>query len=111
MSATDRLRSERAFHDQQAQERIATFDLRPHELRFSDDAYLDHETWIRPAFERLGEVSGRRVLDYGCGHAMAAVVLARRGARVTALDLSSGYLAEARRRADANGVALELVLA
>jgi SAM-dependent methyltransferase len=111
MSATDRLRSERAFHDQQAQERIATFDLRPNELRFTDDAYLDHETWIRPAFERLGDVSGRRVLDYGCGHAMAAVVLARRGARVTALDLSSGYLAEARRRADANGVALELVLA
>src|SRR5438270_286729 len=33
---------------------------------------------------------------------MAAVVLARRGARVTALDLSPGYLAEAAARARAN---------
>jgi len=106
MPATDRLDSERRFHDSQARQRAAWFARRPEQLRFSDDAYLDHETWIRPAFDRLGEVAGRRVLDYGCGHGMAAVVLARRGARVTAFDLSSGYLAEARARAAANGVAV-----
>src|SRR5919199_1431749 len=78
-------------------------------LRFDDDAYLDHETWIRPALARLGDVRGLRVLDYGCGHGMAAVVLARRGARVTAFDLSPGYLAEARRRARANGVTVDFV--
>jgi SAM-dependent methyltransferase len=111
MNAMDRLTSERAFHDDQAQLRSATFDLRPHDLQFDDDAYLDHESWIRPAFERLSDVSGLRVLDYGCGHAMAAVVLARRGARVTALDLSGGYLAEGRRRAEANGVAIDFVQA
>jgi SAM-dependent methyltransferase len=111
MSATDRLISERHFHDEQARQRTATFDLRPHELRVADDAYLDHETWIRPAFARLGDVAGLRVLDYGCGHAMAAVVLARRGARVTAFDLSTGYLAEARRRARANDVPVQLVQA
>jgi len=44
------------------------------------------------------------VLDYGCGHGMAAVVLARRGARVTAFDLSARYVAEAAARARANGV-------
>ena len=111
MGATDRLISERAFHDQQANLRTATFDLRPHELQFDDDAYLNHETWIRPAVEQLGEVSGLRVLDYGCGHAMAAVVLARRGAHVTAFDLSGAYLVEARRRAEANGVAINFVQA
>jgi SAM-dependent methyltransferase len=42
---------------------------------------------------------------------MAAVVLARRGARVTALDLSFGYLDEARRRAGANGTAVSFVQA
>jgi SAM-dependent methyltransferase len=110
MNAT-RLRSERLFHDQQARQRTPTFELRPHQLRFSDDAYLDHETWIRPAFARLGDVRGMRVLDYGCGHAMASVVLARLGARVIAFDLSSGYLAEAKRRAEANGVSLEFVQA
>jgi SAM-dependent methyltransferase len=110
MNAT-RLQSERLFHDQQARARTASFDLRPHELRFRDDSYLDHENWIRPAFARLGEVQGLRVLDYGCGHAMAAVVLARRGARVAAFDLSSGYLEEARRRAQANRVAVQFVQA
>lgn len=111
MSATDRLQSERAFHDRQARERGATFTERPDALHFDDDAYLDHETWIRPALARLGDVRGLRVLDYGCGHGMAAVVLARRGARVTAFDLSAGYLTEAARRAAANSVRLDLVQA
>jgi SAM-dependent methyltransferase len=111
MSATDRLGSEQAFHDRQAGQRAATFAAGPGQLHFSDDAYLDHETWIRPAFERLGELGGLRVLDYGCGHGMAAVVLARRGARVTAFDLSAGYLDEAQRRARANGVAVDFVRA
>lgn len=111
MSATDRRQNERAFHDRQARQRAAVFARRPHELFFDDDSYLDHETWIRPAFELLGSVRGRRVLDYGCGHGMAAGVLARRGARVTAFDLSSGYLDEARRRAEANGVAIDFIQA
>jgi SAM-dependent methyltransferase len=111
MPATDRLHFERLFHDEQARLRSATFELRPDELRFKDDSYLNHETWIRPAFAQLGDVRGLRVLDYGCGHAMAAVVLARRGAKVTAFDLSSGYLAEAKRRAEANDVAIQFVQA
>lgn len=110
MNAT-RLRSERLFHDQQALERSATFQLRPHELHIDDDSYLKHETWIRPAFSKLGDVRGLRVLDYGCGHAMASVVLARRGARVVAFDLSPGYLEEAKRRAKANGVSPNFVQA
>src|SRR5207249_8210211 len=97
--------------DRQALERALTFAREPDRLRFDDDAYLGHETWIGPAFERLGDVRGLRVLDLGCVHGMAAVVLARRGARVTALDLSLGYLEEARRRARANGVAVAFVKA
>jgi SAM-dependent methyltransferase len=111
MPATDRLQTERIFHDDQARQRTATFELRPDELHFTDDSYLDHETWIRPAFARLRDVRDLRVLDYGCGHAMAAVVLARRGAKVTAFDLSGGYLAEARCRAEANGVTIRFVQA
>jgi SAM-dependent methyltransferase len=76
-------------------------------LRFADDTWLDHETWIRPSIDRLGTVADLPVLDYGCGHGMASVVLARRGARVTAFDLSGRYLAEARRRAAANEVTIE----
>jgi ubiquinone/menaquinone biosynthesis C-methylase UbiE len=108
---SDPVLSERLFHDRQAQARRATFAVRPDSLSVDDTAYLDHETWIRPAMARLGDVSRLRVLDYGCGHGMAAVVLARRAARVTAFDLSAGYLAEASRRAAANGVRLDLVQA
>jgi SAM-dependent methyltransferase len=108
---SDPVLNERLFHDRQAQARRATFAGRPDTLSVDDAAYLDHETWIRPAMARLGDVGGLRVLDYGCGHGMAAVVLARCGARVTAFDLSAGYLSEARRRAAANGVRLDLVQA
>jgi ubiquinone/menaquinone biosynthesis C-methylase UbiE len=110
MSATDRQSSERAFHDLQAGRRAASL-ARPEQLQFTDDTYLDHESWVRPAFDLLGEVRGLDVLDYGCGHGMAAVVLARRGARVTGLDLSAGYVREARARAEANAVAAAFVQA
>jgi SAM-dependent methyltransferase len=110
MIAKDRLSSEQCFHDRQARRRAPSFAV-DSALCFSDDFYLNHETWIRPALSRLGDVAGLPVLDYGCGHGMAAVVLARRGARVTAFDLSPAYLAEAQRRATANDATIEFVQA
>jgi 2-polyprenyl-3-methyl-5-hydroxy-6-metoxy-1,4-benzoquinol methylase len=111
MSQQQRRRSEREYHDRQARQRSNERTRQNESLAFADDTYLDHETWIRPAMDRLGEVRGMRVLDFGCGHGMAAVVLARRGARVTAFDLSAGYLDEARQRATANSVHIDWVLA
>ena len=111
MRTKDRLDYEIAFHDRQAGQRAVTFLNRPHHFQFVDEAYLDHETWIRPAMDQLGDLQGLRVLDFGCGHGMAAVVLARRGARVTAFDLSWGYLSEARQRARANEVDINFVQA
>ena len=109
--ATDRIQSERQFHDEQALRRAGTFRRDPHRLRFTDEQYLDHESWLRPAWAELGSLDGKHVLDYGCGHGMAAVILARHGARVTAFDLSADYIAEARERARTNDVAIEFLQA
>src|SRR5918997_1575499 len=107
----DRLATEQQFHDRQAADRAEAFRAGRADLRFADADYLDHETWVRPAFDRLGDLRGKAVLDYGCGHGMAAVVLARRGADVTAFDLSPGYVREAGERAAANGVAVRCIVA
>ena len=111
MTGTDRRIFEQKFHDQQAAERSESFRSGRADLIFSDEAFLDHETWIRPAFAKLGLLAGKRALDYGCGHGMAAVVLARAGAKVTAFDLSPGYVAEAQKRAVANEVQIECIVA
>lgn len=105
-----RLHAERRFHDGQAAERARTLSAAD-ALRFADADYLDHETWVRPAFARLGPLAGKSALDYGCGHGMAAVVLARAGATVSAFDLSPGYVREAQARAAANGVRVTCVAA
>ena len=55
----------------------------------------------------LGDVSGRDVLELGCGAAHWSIALVARGARVTGIDVSQGQLAHARRSAPA----LPLVLA
>ncbi|MBI3297734.1 MAG: class I SAM-dependent methyltransferase [Elusimicrobia bacterium] len=52
---------------------------------------------------------GAELLDVCCGVGRHALPLAARGLRVTGLDVSRPYLAEARRRARKAGLALELV--
>jgi SAM-dependent methyltransferase len=56
----------------------------------------------------LGSVEGTRVLDLGCGVGRNAVALARRGAKVIAVDPSADALAVARERADEAEVRVEL---
>ena len=55
----------------------------------------------------LGDVSGLRVLDLGCGAGEAAVYFARQGARVTAVDLSQAMLDVTSRVAKRFGVRVE----
>jgi SAM-dependent methyltransferase len=107
----ERLQSEQAFHDAQAAARRDGWQCDPNLFQSTSEHYLDHEPWIRPALMKLGPLADKRVLDFGCGHGMAGVVLAQHGASVTAFDLSSGYVHETAQRAEANGVAIHALVA
>jgi SAM-dependent methyltransferase len=54
-----------------------------------------------------GDLKGRRVLDIGCGAGENAVTMARQGAHVIAIDVSSAQLALGRRFAETSEVRVE----
>jgi SAM-dependent methyltransferase len=64
------------------------------------------ETQERVLFEFLGPIRDRDLLDVGTGTGRAALAMARLGGRVLGVDASSEMLAVARRRAEAEGVAV-----
>jgi ubiquinone/menaquinone biosynthesis C-methylase UbiE len=68
-------------------------------------------TAVEVAFllETLDLPAGSRLLDVGCGTGRHLVPLAAAGMAVTGVDLSPAMLAQARARADAAGVEVELV--
>lgn len=60
-------------------------------------------------FPALGQVRGGQVLDLGCGDGLFSIELARRGALVEALDISSTALDRARWRAKELGLSISFV--
>ena len=59
----------------------------------------------------LGLSGTERILDIPCGTGRHTLELSRRGYRVTGVDRTESYLAEARRRSDDNGLDVEWVRA
>ena len=83
----------------------------PHGAELSDDVVrfgpdLDHEH-VEKLIGAVGSLEGRRVLDLGCGAGGSSVAIARRGARVIAVESSTARLARARNAADVAGVKVE----
>ena len=62
---------------------------------------------IRSLFRLVRLPAGARILDVPCGFGRHAVALARRGFRVTGVDISSDLLAQARETAASKGVSVE----
>jgi len=61
--------------------------------------------------ERLVPLSGRDMVDIGCGGGVLVRALAERGARVTGIEISESQLAAAVRDDDGNGARYEVGLA
>lgn len=83
-----------------------------HDIRTPIDRPLDHVdlgVGVGPELDRrlIGNVRGRRVLDLGCGAGHTAVGLARRGARVIAVEHDRDQLDAARALAADHGVTIE----
>jgi SAM-dependent methyltransferase len=62
------------------------------------------------AYHLAGDVYGKEVLDLGCGTGQDASILAARGARVSALDISPELIDLAARRAELDGLASSISL-
>jgi ubiquinone/menaquinone biosynthesis C-methylase UbiE len=82
-----------------------------------------HERWRQSAlgsitetrelevvFHIVGELTGRRLLDVGCGDGTYAIEAARRGAVATGVDTSKAMILAAPRRAADHGVDVDLLL-
>jgi SAM-dependent methyltransferase len=78
---------------------------------YYDRGAFTHHTDAEVDFlcEVLDLPAGARVLDVGCGTGRHAIELARRGYRVTGVDLSAGMLGQARGKAAAAGVEVEWI--
>ena len=78
-----------------------------------DKFYLDWQSttreeaaFLRELFQRSGFDASARILDCACGIGTQAIGLAALGYDVTGSDISAGELAEARKRAEENGVSI-----
>jgi SAM-dependent methyltransferase len=102
---TGRIQREAEFHDNAAE----ALDL---------DSVLVDETFTsvtasenQHILAQFGDLRGRTVLDFGCGMAEGGIYLAKLGARVVAVDVSSGMLRAAERLAARHGVSIDTRLA
>ena len=72
------------------------------------DRYLDPplDTWheLEYCYALLGDAEGKTVLEYGCGDGNNTLVLALRGAKVKALDISPDLIQIAKKRLEVNHV-------
>lgn len=68
---------------------------------------LTERVEVDAIFRLAGDMSGKCLLDLGCGDGTYSIAAFQRGARVTGVDISDAMLDSARRRAAACGASIE----
>jgi 2-polyprenyl-3-methyl-5-hydroxy-6-metoxy-1,4-benzoquinol methylase len=96
---------------QRSASEASKIELRPPDPK-QIDRYIDPPAnTVYPleyAFHLLGDVSGKVVLDLGCGSGENTVPLVKRGARVMGIDISPDLIEVAKKRIQIAGVEAEL---
>jgi ubiquinone/menaquinone biosynthesis C-methylase UbiE len=77
--------------------RVSAGTFRRYDRPEKDTAYP-----LEYAFHLLGDVQGRRIVDFGCGSGANSILLTNRGAHVWGVDISEDLLRLARRRLEVN---------
>ena len=86
-----RAERERAFH-----EGLAESGFRGRRfLNWLSAGLYDKDILWEPVWRTIGDLRGKRVLDYGCGIGEFSEVLWQRGARVHGIDISEGLVTQA----------------
>lgn len=99
--ADETLERERQFHDFWA----AAIDVEGIRVQDYFEACTAPEN--RFILKHMGEITGKRLLDLGCGAGENSVYFAKKGALCVASDYSPGMVEVARQLATANGVRIE----
>ncbi|GHH80834.1 class I SAM-dependent methyltransferase [Streptomyces capitiformicae] len=98
-----------SFARSRDQDQVNDYDSFAEAYAADTENNLVNAYYARPAMLALaGDVTGRRILDAGCGSGPLSAALRDRGAIVTGIDASAGMLALARRRLG-DDVALHMV--
>jgi ubiquinone/menaquinone biosynthesis C-methylase UbiE len=101
------LKVEQKFHDSKVHlfledEGESFFKVPPKEA-------IKNDVWLKHFPEILGDLTGKSVLDCGCGTGFISATLSQNGAKVTAFDLSNGMLKVAQKRASSWKLDIPLV--
>src|SRR5579885_2201289 len=97
---------------QQMHPKIDVYDeyAREYEVYASDreGKEITDDPFLSLFLQVIGDVSGLTVLDAGCGEGYLARILARRGARVTGIDISPRLVEMARAKDQEGGIAYQV---
>ena len=106
LTVEDRHDHEAEIYDAMARQMLAEmsdeeFRVEASQIPFHNREHVDYLTF---AIDQLRPLAGKRILEVGAGSGMLAVYLALQGADVTGIDVSSGILEVAAKRAEVSGV-------